>query len=251
MSGILRVEKNGNYTVLHRAALNDKRLSWKAKGILAYMLSMPNDWIFYMEELMKHATDGEKSFRAGFNELKKHGYVKRFPVYENKKIIRWETVVFESPYRQGENLLAQNVQVGKVDVQKEALLSTDSLLSIDKKEYVVQEQDDRVAIPYEAIISYLNQQAGTSYKYTTKKTQQLIKARFQEGFTQQDFETVIDKKVLTWLHDAKMMNYLRPETLFGTKFESYFNENTVARHSAAPRSAPSPIELNFNEGEEF
>lgn len=241
MSGILRVEKNGNYTVLHRAALNDKHLSWKAKGIIAYMLSMPNDWVFYMEELMKHSTDGEKAFRSGFNELKKHGYVKRFPVYENKRIIRWETVVFESPQIQGENLLSQNVQVGKVnvdsvDVQKEALLSTDSLLntdllSIDNKDIVDQEQDDSVAIPFKAIISYLNQSAGTSYRYTTKKTQQLIKARYQEGFVQADFETVINKKVNTWLHDSKMNKYLRPETLFGTKFESYLNEKVGGKNA--------------------
>lgn len=85
MQGIVRVEKNSNYTVLHKAALKDTRLSWKAKGIIAYMLSMPDNWVFHMNELMKHSTDGEKSFRSGFNELKTHGYVKRFPVYKDKK----------------------------------------------------------------------------------------------------------------------------------------------------------------------
>ncbi|MFP3499402.1 hypothetical protein SB759_34865, partial [Pseudomonas sp. SIMBA_059] len=83
MGNIIRVEKKQNYTVLDNGFLQDKRLSWKAKGILAYMLSMPDDWYFRMDELMKHSADGEKSFRSGFNELKDYGYVKRFPVYKD------------------------------------------------------------------------------------------------------------------------------------------------------------------------
>ncbi|MFJ7886839.1 hypothetical protein ACIQYL_01975 [Lysinibacillus xylanilyticus] len=73
--GIFRVAKNSNYVVMNRTALNDNRLSWKAKGIMAYMLSMPDDWVFYMDELMTHSTDGKASFRAGFNELKECGYI--------------------------------------------------------------------------------------------------------------------------------------------------------------------------------
>lgn len=242
MKGIVRVEKNSNYTVLHRAALNDKRLSWKAKGIIAYMLSMPDDWVFYMDELMTHSTDGEKAFRSGFKELKVYGYVRRFPVYEDKKIIRWETVVFESPNVQEENLLSQNVQVdkvhvGSVDVQKEGLLSTESLLntdllSTDDKDIVAQNQNDSNVIPLEEIVSYLNKFAGTNYKHTTHKTQQLIKARFKEGFTFDDFIQVIDKKVSNWINDPNMVKYLRPETLFGTKFESYLNEKVGGRYGA-------------------
>ena len=85
------------------------------------------------------------------------------------------------------------------------------------------------ATPLEAsiireIIDYLNSKAGTNYKTTTPKTRTLIKARLKEGFTLDDFYTVIDKKVLLWGKDIKMQAFLRPETLFGTKFESYLNE---------------------------
>ncbi|WP_427110437.1 DnaD domain protein [Lysinibacillus xylanilyticus] len=84
--GIFRVAKNSNYVVMNRTALNDNRLSWKAKGIMAYMLSMPDDWVFYMDELMTHSTDGKASFRAGFNELKECGYIERKPIREGQRI---------------------------------------------------------------------------------------------------------------------------------------------------------------------
>lgn len=77
---------------------------------------------------------------------------------------------------------------------------------------------------YRCVIDYLNEKAGTNYKYTTKKTQQLIKAREKENFTLEDFYKVIDNKTQQWLN-TDMEQYLRPETLFGAKFESYLNQN--------------------------
>ena len=79
-------------------------------------------------------------------------------------------------------------------------------------------------IPYKEIIDYLNFKVNTKYKDTTKKTRSLIKSRFNEGFTLEDFKQVIDKKCVDWLRDKDMSRFLRPETLFGTKFESYLNQ---------------------------
>jgi uncharacterized phage protein (TIGR02220 family) len=81
-----------------------------------------------------------------------------------------------------------------------------------------------IYIPYSEIISYLNEKANTNYKPTSKKTKDLIKVRWNDGFSLHDFKTVIDKKVAEWIQDSEMCKYLRPETLFGTKFESYLNQ---------------------------
>lgn len=75
------------------------------------------------------------------------------------------------------------------------------------------------------IVAYLNAAVGRSYKPTTPKTRSLVKARMREGFTVADFKTVIDKKAKAWL-GTEFAQYLRPETLFGTKFEGYLNEIT-------------------------
>lgn len=79
---------------------------------------------------------------------------------------------------------------------------------------------------YIEVISYLNMVLGTNYKYTTKKTQEHINARLRENYTVDDFKTVIDKKSKEW-QGTNMEKFLRPETLFGTKFESYLNQNIV------------------------
>lgn len=77
---------------------------------------------------------------------------------------------------------------------------------------------------YAEIVDYLNEKIGARYSAKSSKTQTLINARMNEGFTLEDFKTVIDKKCNDWLKDTKMSKYLRPETLFGTKFEGYLNE---------------------------
>jgi uncharacterized phage protein (TIGR02220 family) len=80
-------------------------------------------------------------------------------------------------------------------------------------------------VPYQKIISHLNARANKNFKHTAKDTQRLIKVRWNEGFKYEDFIQVIDSKCSKWLTDSKMVDYLRPQTLFGTKFESYLNES--------------------------
>ena len=83
---------------------------------------------------------------------------------------------------------------------------------------------------YIYIVDYLNQKAGTKYKASSKKTQTCIHARLAEGFTEDDFKAVIDKKCAEWL-GTEFEQYLRPETLFGTKFESYLNAKVTKKQN--------------------
>lgn len=95
---------------------------------------------------------------------------------------------------------------------------------IEIKKDTLSSKLDGASIPYSDIISYLNQKADRKYKHSTSKTRSLIKARWNEGFELEDFKKVIDNKVSEW-NNTDMSKYLRPETLFGTKFEGYLNEN--------------------------
>ena len=76
---------------------------------------------------------------------------------------------------------------------------------------------------YSLVIDYLNKKASTNYRSTTKNTQSFINARVKEGYTVEDFKKVIDSKSREWL-GTDFEKYLRPATLFGTKFENYLNE---------------------------
>lgn len=81
---------------------------------------------------------------------------------------------------------------------------------------------------YIDIVEYLNKKANKNYKHNSDKTRRFIDARLNEGYTLEDFKKVIDNKCRSWLNDERMNQYLRPETLFGTKFESYLNETPVS-----------------------
>ncbi|ABK88177.1 TPA: conserved phage C-terminal domain-containing protein [Bacillus cereus] len=104
-----------------------------------------------------------------------------------------------------------------------------------------QKERSKDYIPYEDIVSYLNEQAGKSFKHKTAKTRSLIKARFKDGFTIDDFKQVIDIKTAQWLTDQNMNQYLRPETLFGTKFEGYLNEKGAKKHVGNSNAKGSKI----------
>lgn len=87
----------------------------------------------------------------------------------------------------------------------------------------------------EDIVTFLNSTTGSNYRSTTDKTRKLIAARITEGFTVDDFKAVITKKAKEW-QGTDMAQYLRPETLFGTKFEGYLNQPEVRNNRRSPIS---------------
>ena len=86
------------------------------------------------------------------------------------------------------------------------------------------------------VVKYLNDKAGKHFKASTENTKKHINARLNEGYSLDDFIAVIDKKVQVWKGDPQMDRYLRPETLFGRKFESYLNENVSGKAKAAVKN---------------
>lgn len=130
-------------------------------------------------------------------------------------------------YRQKQKLLAEGEEV-----ESKVNSKTNSKVNVNEADI---EEDKDIDIDkdiYSRVIDYLNKKANTNYRSTTRKTQQTIKARFKEGFKEEEFYTVIDKKASEWLNDEKMCKFLRPETLFGTKFESYLNQKVGGPNGA-------------------
>ena len=86
---------------------------------------------------------------------------------------------------------------------------------------------DKSSTVVSEIIDYLNRKTGKHFRKSIANTTRAINARIKEGFTVDDFKSVINKKVIEWGKDERMKQYLRPQTLFGTKFESYLNQDLV------------------------
>lgn len=116
-----------------------------------------------------------------------------------------------------DNIYSQNYSDGQLLTNYNDKVSNDT--NTGKKDEEV--SDDTLHLISE-IIKYLNDKLKTKYRPTSANTQKHIKARLKEGFTLDDFKSVIDKKYNEW-NNTKFQVYLRPETLFGTKFESYLN----------------------------
>ena len=70
--------KENPYVVISKEGLEDTRLSWKARGILSYLLGKPDTWKVVMEHLKKEAPDGARSLRSGLLELQFFGYLEKF-----------------------------------------------------------------------------------------------------------------------------------------------------------------------------
>ena len=93
------------------------------------------------------------------------------------------------------------------------------------------------------VVNYLNLKTSKNFKTSSKTTVKHIKARALEGFTFDNFKTVIDTKTAEWKNSKEMSKYLRPETLFGNKFEGYLNQNCKIQNKEQEEAVNEYIEM--------
>jgi len=119
---IIRIskDKNNPYVIINKQFLQDNRLSWKAKGIMSYLLSLPDDWQIYEEELSKHSKDGLKALKSGIKELLFFKYLSRHKTRTNKgQYAGWEYIVYET------SPTIPKADVGFSDVRKRQVTNND------------------------------------------------------------------------------------------------------------------------------
>ena len=98
MSTVFRVEKTANYTVMSNTHLKDRRLSYKSKGLLFVILSLPPDWDYTITGLAVIAADGVDSVKTAIKELEQYGYVTRTHLRDERgRMARNEYGVYENP----------------------------------------------------------------------------------------------------------------------------------------------------------
>lgn len=95
MSTIFRVERTGNFTVMSNMHLKDKRLSFKSKGLLSVIFSLPPDWKYTLTGFAKIAADGVESVKSTVKELEKYGYVSCHQTRDERG--RMKYLVYENP----------------------------------------------------------------------------------------------------------------------------------------------------------
>lgn len=117
---VIRVRKRpNNFVMIDKTFLEDERLSFKAKGILAYLLSKPDNWKVIVGNLVKYSKDGKSAVYAGLKELKECGYYVKTPIRseDGRRISRWESTVYEMP----DSLLSDFQEIENQEIENQYL----------------------------------------------------------------------------------------------------------------------------------
>jgi len=201
------------------ALCNEKGFCWANNAYFAELYGVSN-----------------KSISKWINQLINYGYIASEMIYkENSKEIenRILRISYPTPMEQKEGGYGRKVPYPmeeKFHTPMEEKFQDNNTLSNNTFNNI------KDIVPFAEIIAYLNQKANTNFRETSKKTKELIKARWNEKHTLEDFKKVIDIKTKEWLNDKNMNKYLRPETLFGTKFEGYLNQKGGNKKNEQQRS---------------
>lgn len=165
-------DKNNPYVMVNKGWVNDSRLSYKAKGVMLYLLSKPDDWQVYSVDIEKHGTDGRDSIRSAIKELMEIGYVQRKRIRDEKGMLRAvEYVVSEVSSKDGfSNIGFSNI--GKTDTTNNDVTNNNitdykndnGVFSTEKDSFVNREVVN-------AMKTYMND----LYKQRTKKKHPVLK----------------------------------------------------------------------------
>lgn len=224
---IVKIKRRENpFAQIDKGILQDKRLSFKARGIAAYLFSHSDGWQVSIKDLVAVSEkDGREAIQNGMKELNALGYAcLKTHQGEGGKII--------GKYWQVSEVTDERVSpsTGKTDERKTRSITNKEVLSIDNTIIV-------------ALVEYLNKKAKRSFSFKTKATQQHLAARLKDGYTPEQIKVVIDDRVERWANDPHMAEYLRPNTLFAGKFESYLQAAQAAPQHANTDDALNDIEL--------
>lgn len=227
---VVRVIKNKDYTAMANYHLKEKGMSLKAIGLLSIMLSLPENWDYSVSGLSAIRKESYDTIRAILKELEDYGYLNRTQIKNDKgKFVDVEYTIYEKPLPK--NPITEKPITENPLTENYAQLNTNIINNLNNKELnnnkeIYKESwecDEYVKHLTKALIEYLNEKVNRAFKPNNPKTESLVRARLRDGFKETDFINVIETKSEEWL-DTEMEKYLRPDTLFGTKFENYVNQ---------------------------
>lgn len=226
------------YTQTPNKIIDHKKISLKAKGLWTFLNSKPNDWDFSVRGTSMFNKDGKDGITAGMKELELFGYLKRVPVKGTSG--QWDGHdyhLFDEPQITVDGKTANGKTVdGKTgDGFNGSLYNTilnNTKVIKNKEEPVLMEIEglEKMMDFPNAVLHYLNDKKPSKREFEhTRSNLSAINARIKEKFTMDDFKTVVDFKVKQWKDDTKMKQYIRPSTLFGSKFDEYLIQSDSAK----------------------
>lgn len=216
------IVKNENFTTVSNIPLQNRDLSWKAKGLLVYLLTLPPTWEVRLSDLENRSTDGRDSTNGGIKELIDHGHITRVPVTEKGKFQGYDYTVTDEPQKTATGFPQRFTRNGSPATENPTLVKTQG---VNTKE--VKTKKESIA---DLALAYLNEK--TCSKFRSHKGTGLA-TLITQGTTLDTIKAVIDLKVKQWT-GTDMAQYLTPSTLFRpSKFEKYENELRLPKSASA------------------
>lgn len=204
------MENHNYYVVITSSVLLDKTLSDKQKLLIGLITNLSNikGYCFASNKYLAECLCcSEKTICALISDLEDRFYVGRVLKIKSDNSVEFRSLTVLPPPLKNEDTPPQ-IQ-GDPSPQK----------------WVHNNKEIKnISFTISNIVEYLNEKSKKQFNSKSKANAAHISARLREGFKIEDFKRVIDYKCEQWLNDEKMQKYIRPETLFGSKFDGYLNE---------------------------
>ena len=154
---VLRKEKKSNFTVIDNAIFKDRKVSFKAKGLLCQMLSLPDGWEYSVKGLATLASDKYSAITSGLKELEEAGYFRREQLYDKGKFAGYEYIISETPVMKNSDLTFSENPISENTISENPTqLNTKESITNESKTKVI---DIRHMIPptIEMVEDYINE----------------------------------------------------------------------------------------------
>lgn len=217
------------YGMIAKSVMRNKDLSVEAKAIYAYLVSFSGAGLSSFpstELILSELKISHKRYLSHRKKLEDFGYISITRIRTDNGFSKNLYEIKTDISVHSHSVHERGVHVHGVSVQNDHTISNSLKSNSLKSNSINTNTLSELKIDfydYKSVIDYLNDKAGTSFK-NVESHKKFIRARYNEGYSIDDFKKVIDNKVAQWISDPKMEKFLRPSTLFASKFDMYLNE---------------------------
>jgi DNA-binding Lrp family transcriptional regulator len=232
---VYRVKKNSNYSVIHNGFLRETSISLKAKGLLAFLLSLPDDWEIHVKDLVNRCKEGETAVRNGLKELEEAGYISKIQAKDddNNQFKGVEYNVYEVPMKGESEPHGDFPHAGNPNAENQALLSTKELsTNSTKKEKTLRKEKATNIIDY---LTEVFQPYYKYYKYALKAALRVKTKNKDPDYVRWTVKCLADR--IPYMKD--------PPSYISSVIESHYNAARYEEYINAVYKAQSitPVEL--------
>lgn len=147
----IRIKKNKNYSTVYNKPFSNKALSWEARGLLAYLLTKPDDWIIMLGDLVKQGNSKIFKVRRMLKELEQAGHVTRECINAGGGKFKWETTIYENPTVYQLSVDGSSVDGSSVDGKPIDIISNESPSTEGRKKRKNPSPNGKPPVPSKAV----------------------------------------------------------------------------------------------------